>query len=68
MNDVKDGDVEKSWSCRECRVLSTGAGAQGGLSIHTHTPGLFWGLEVKVLCNITNRLWSLLCPITLPAY
>lgn len=38
------------------------------LSIHTHTPGLFWGLELKVLCDITNRLWSLLCLIALPAY
>lgn len=68
MNDVKDGDVEKSWSCGECRVLSIGAGPQGGLSIHIHTPGLFWGLELKVLCNVTDRLWSLLCLIALPAY
>lgn len=38
-------------------------------SIHTHTPGLFWGLELKVLCDITNRLWSVLsrCPPSLLA-
>lgn len=53
-------------------VLSTGVRVQGGLSTDTHThihthPALFWGLELKVLCDITGRLWSVLCLISLAA-
>lgn len=66
LNNVNDGKVEKNWSCGEYRVLNTGVRVQGGLSTYTHTPGLFWGLELKVFCDITGRLWSVLWLSHLP--
>ena len=44
-----------------------GWGTGRAQQLQTHSPGLFWGLELKVLCDIEDRLWSILCLITLPA-
>lgn len=66
LNIVNDGEVGKNWSCGEYRVLNTGVRVQGRLSIYTHTPGLFWVLELKVFCDITGRLWSVLWLSHLP--
>lgn len=65
LNFVNDGDGEKKlelWGVQDAEHGGQGIGRVQHLT--AHTPGLFWGLELKVLCDITGRLRSVL---SLPA-